>query len=115
MCLAGNLRSNDGAGRRHPAGDTCVMGSLMQLSVAARFVQFLVLIDKGTIRHPKETYEPLSQVDGGDPNPGIQRWLIDSLRAIGDPWSFKIGKRIANFVMSGGIENRELVAHKRSQ
>jgi len=98
-----------------PAGDTCVMGSLMQLSVAVRFVQFLDFIDKGTVRHPKETYEPMSHVDGGDPNPGIQRWLIDSQRAIGDPWSFKIGKRVANFVMSGGIENRDLVAARRTQ
>lgn len=98
-----------------PSGDTCVMGSLNQLSVAARLAQFLNQIAKGTIRHPKETYEPQSRTEGGDRNPGIQRWLIDAMRAIGDPWSFKINKRIANFVMSGEKENPDLVGASRSQ
>ena len=100
---------------RDPSGDTCVMGSLNQLSVAARLAQFLNQIGKGTICHPKETYEPQSRTEGGDRNPGIQRWLIDAMRAIGDPWSFKINKRMANFVMSGEKENPDLVGASRSQ
>lgn len=97
------------------AGDTCVMGSLSQLSVATRFAQLLHLIEQGVIRHPRESYDATSRVGGDDRNPGIQRWLIDSLQAIGDPWSFKIAKRVAKFVMSGGHDHRELLAPKRSQ
>ena len=71
-------------------GDTIVMGSLNQISIAQRLVLITENIKEGKISDPRSTYN--------SDTPEILRWISECQRAIGDPWSMKFCQHIDEVV-----------------
>ena len=75
-------------------GYPSIFGSLKQLCPAQRFVSILHSIQSGSVADPAVAL-PLDAAEEAEKDARLIGWINQCHRAIGDPWSLKIAKRMA--------------------